>query len=79
MNETLALQPTLHSIPQQEPAPGWDFLSLLRVVFYIIITLKLIELSFLRRKKATLKERIHKKFLFTHQEVMKNFTDEDKS
>lgn len=49
------------------------------MLFYLIFIVKIIELSFLRRKKYSLKERIYRKFLFAHQELLRHFTEEDKS
>ena len=51
----------------------------LKIVFYFIFVAKIIEISFLRRRRYSLKERVYRKFLFAHQEILKYFTDEDKS
>jgi hypothetical protein len=50
-----------------------------KIIFYLVFAMKIIELSFLRRKKYSLKERIYRKFIFAHQELLRYFTDEDKS
>jgi len=54
-------------------------MAILRIIFYLIVLLKIIELSFLRKKKYSLKERIYRKFIYTHQELLKHFTEEDKN
>ncbi len=61
-----------------EPSSSFDFLQILRYLFYLLVAIKLIELSFLRRKKHSLKERVYRKFLFAHQELLKQFTEEDR-
>jgi hypothetical protein len=38
-----------------EPSSSFDFLQVLRYLFYLLVAIKLIELSFLRRKKHSLK------------------------
>lgn len=63
--------------PIQMETP-YDYMAVLRVIFYIIVIIKLVELSFIRRKKQGLKERIYRKFIFAHHEILKQFTDEDK-
>ena len=64
---------------EAEHSMSFDFLYLLRIIFYLLVALKLIELSFLRRKKPSLKERVYRKFLLAHQELLKTFTEEDKN
>lgn len=59
---------------ESESAFNYDFMQLFRIVFYILVILKIIELSFFRKKKLSLKERISRKFLFAHQEMLKQFT-----
>lgn len=54
-------------------------MNVLRLVFYLLVAAKLFELSFLRRKKHNLKERVYRKFLFAHQEILKQFSEEDKA
>ena len=54
-------------------------MHVLRLVFYLLVAAKLFELSFLRRKKHNLKERVYRKFLFAHQEILKQFSEEDKA
>jgi hypothetical protein len=54
-------------------------MMLFKIIFYLLFVIKIMELSFLRRKKYSLKERIYRKFLFAHQELLRYFTDEDKS
>lgn len=54
-------------------------MHVLRIIFYILVIAKLFELSFLRRKKHNLKERVYRKFLFAHQEILKQFSEEDKA
>ncbi len=51
---------------------------MLRMVLYLLVLIKLIEISFLRRKKHNLKERVLRKFIFAHQEIFKQFNEEDK-
>jgi hypothetical protein len=67
--------------PQVQPEPehtaAFDVLHVIRILFYLLVVIKLIELSFLRRKKHSLKERVYRKFVFAHQEILKQFTDED--
>jgi len=45
------------------------------MLFYLIFIAKIIELSFLRRKKYSLKDRIYRKFMFAHQELLRHFTE----
>jgi len=68
--ETVFVQPSVTQ-PAQMSTSGdadssLDFMMFLRIIFYIIVALKIIEISFLRRKKLSLKERIYKKFIFAH-------------
>lgn len=73
--ETL-LRPEAH---EQEQSPSFDLMHVLRLLFYVLVAAKLFELSFLRRKKHNLKERVYRKFLFAHQEILKQFSEEDKA
>jgi len=57
-----------------EHGSSYDIMQLFRIIFYIIVFLKIIELSFFRKKKLSLKERISRKFIFAHQEMLKHFT-----
>lgn len=66
-------------MPEQEHSPSFDLMHVLRLLFYILVAAKLFELSFLRRKKHNLKERVYRKFLFAHQEILKQFSEEDKA
>lgn len=55
------------TVESSHEASSFDIMALLRIVFYLIVLLKIIELSFLRKKKHSLKERIYRKFIYTHQ------------
>lgn len=43
------------AIPADPEPSSFDFLQVLRYLFYLLVAIKLIELSFLRRKKHSLK------------------------
>jgi hypothetical protein len=49
----------------------YDYLFLLRLLFYGLVIVKLVELSFFRRKRFSLKERIYRKFLFANGELLR--------
>jgi hypothetical protein len=74
--ETLLKEPL---VVEPDTSGSFDFMQILRFLFYVLVVMKLIELSFLRRKKHSLKERVYRKFLFAHQELLKQFTEEDKA
>lgn len=57
---------------------GFDFLSIVRFIFYALVLMKLISIMFIRKRKPSLKERVYRKFLFAHQEIYRFFTEEDK-
>jgi hypothetical protein len=78
----VAIEKSLESALTAPPPVGefsFDLMYLLRLVFYVIVFVKLIEISFLRRKKHSLKERVYRKFVFAHQELFRQFTEEDKT
>lgn len=62
-----------------EGEPMFGLILAFKIIFYLIFAAKIIALSFLRRKKYSLKERTYRKFLFAHQDLLRHFTDEDKS
>lgn len=69
-------------VPLQKVAvdPTMDFalLHYLRIVFYVFIAIKLIEIVFMRRRKLKISERIQRKFLFAHGiDMIKNFSAEE--
>lgn len=77
-----AMEKSLESALTAPPAASessFDVMYMLRLVFYVIVFVKLIEISFLRRKKHSLKERVYRKFVFAHQELFRQFTEEDKT
>jgi hypothetical protein len=84
MNMNIPHQPiiannTHESTVFPEEESFFDLMMLFKIIFYLLFAIKIMELSFLRRKKYSLKERIYRKFLFAHQELLRHFTDEDKS
>ena len=44
----------------------WNILYFLRLLFYILVILKIIELVFSKRKKMDIKERVYRKYVFSY-------------
>lgn len=58
-----------------DPAADFAILHYLRIIFYVFIAIKLIEIVFMRRRKLKISERIQRKFMFAHGiEMIKNFS-----
>ena len=80
MSEQPILEPLLQPTPHHPETASssdsfFDLITIFKMLFYLIFIVKIIELSFLRRKKYSLKERIYRKFLFAHQELLRHFTE----
>ena len=56
---------------------GFDFMMILRIFWYIICIAKIISIAFYSRPKPTIRERVLRKFLISHNELVKSFSDED--
>lgn len=62
-----------------ESSSSYDIHLILRLLFYLIFAIKIIDISFNRKKKFSLKERIYRKLIFSYQEIMRYFTEEERS
>jgi hypothetical protein len=60
--------------PIGSASSNFDLLFIVRLVFYIMVILKLVEVVYFRKRKMNLRERIYRKFLFAHNEVLRTFT-----
>lgn len=55
----------------------YALLFYLRIIFYILFAWRLIEIVFKKNRKPNIKQRIERKFIFAHGELIKNFDKED--
>lgn len=66
----------------QQPAPhyqwGLDFMLALRVIWYLFCFTKIIAIAFFTRPKPSIRERVLRKILISHSELLRSFNDEDK-
>lgn len=56
----------------------WNLLYFLRVLFYILVIMKILELVFIKRKKMDIKERVYRKYVFSYAELIRDFDNEDR-
>ena len=49
----------------------WNFLYFIRLLFYVVVVLKLIELVFSKRRKPDIKDRVYRKYVFSHAEMIR--------
>jgi hypothetical protein len=56
----------------------WNFLYFLRILFYILVVMKILELVFIKRKKMDIKERVYRKYVFSYAELIRDFDNEDR-
>ncbi len=56
----------------------WNFLYFLRILFYILVLMKILELVFIKRKKMDIKERVYRKYVFSYAELIRDFDNEDR-
>lgn len=79
---TAAVNETVITITDQliQAEAGTDFVLLfyLRIVFYVFVVIKIVEILFMRKRQFRIHERIQRKFLFSHgMDMIKNFTPEE--
>lgn len=56
----------------------FDPMLLLRLIFYVLVVVKIIEISFVnRRRRYSLRERIYRKFTASYAELIHTFTPND--
>lgn len=73
----IPIEVPLHKV-SVDPTTDFALLHYLRIVFYVFIVIKLIEIVFMRRRKLKISERIQRKFLFAHGiDMIKNFSAEE--
>ena len=56
---------------------GFDFIMLLRIIWYVFCFFKILSIAFFSRPKPTIRERVLRKFLVSHNELVKGFSEED--
>ena len=85
MNETIVITPsdiTSQTVTDsvqhtQMDQVYFDFMMLLRILWYIFCFVKIISIAFFSRPKPTIRERVLRKFLISHNELVKSFSEDD--
>jgi hypothetical protein len=50
----------------------------MRLLFYILVALKLLEFVFSKKRKMDIKERVYRKYVFSHAEMIREFNEDDR-
>ena len=58
---------------EQNSTTNLDVLFFIRAVFYIWLAAKIIEIILFRKKRLNIKQRIERKYLFSHGEMVKSY------
>lgn len=68
------------SMPPPTATQQWtfDFMVALRVIWYLFCLTKIISIAFFIRPKPSIRERVLRKILISHNELLRSFNDEDK-
>ena len=59
---------------EQNSSMDVDLFFLIRIIFYFWLVVKILEITLFTKRKLTIKQRIEKKYLVSHGQMVKNYT-----